>query len=617
MTIRTRLRIGAIASILLMISLWLIFTLLMPYINKMQEQNIKIINISKNINTLNALTYNYFLSTDKSSKNSWEIQYNNVSGMLNTIQPINTTDSASLASLKNDYKEIGNIFSNFRTNSQEYIENLDKSAQTNLLVRLQAISTNILEYAESSRLNMVYRQKLNQGIILGLIALSMGVIVINMWLVLKSMVKPLCALHNGIKELSNGNLNAKIDLNEKNEIGDVSRAFDAMTQKLQETTVSRDLLAKEIEQRKKAEKIKEEFLSMMSHEIKTPLTISKEAVNLVLEKLCGEITPKQEKWLKVSAHNLNILHKMLNNLLDVAKLESGTIGLKKKVVDITSVVNDVISNHKSKFQTKQLSLKNDFPSEKINLCIDSEKIERVLDNLVDNAIEYSENGNIEISINEFDDEIECSIVDNGSGIEEDSMSEIFNKFGALNYDKDLSKRGASLGLSISKDYIEMHNGKMKVESEFGKGSKFSFTLPKTTTCTALEECTKCGIEVAAMNESKLSLLLIKALVDKEQNHEDVKLSLEQIGQKISAKLRTSEDTVVTEENIISIFLQDCDSGNMSNIKTRLNRYIKNLTTKNSDYANLKFNVSHATFPDDAITSDELIQTALAGLGSSC
>lgn len=238
-----------------------------------------------------------------------------------------------------------------------------------------------------------------------------------------------------------------------------------------------ELKKKNIELRK-LDQLKSDFVSMVSHELRTPLSIIKEGISLVLEGIPGTINIKQQEILSASKNNIDRLTRIINDLLDISKIESGKLELKSEGVNLIRLIDQILLVFEPKIKEKGLVLIRDFLDKPINIFIDSDKITQVFTNLINNALKYTQKGQITISVREKGNEVECSVIDSGIGISEENLSKIFDKFQQFGRLSGPGEKGTGLGLSIAKGIIKLHKGRIWVESELNKGSKFSFILPK-------------------------------------------------------------------------------------------------------------------------------------------
>lgn len=227
-------------------------------------------------------------------------------------------------------------------------------------------------------------------------------------------------------------------------------------------------------------KAKTEFLRNMSHELRTPLNHIIGFSQLMKDGITGPVNNTQEEYLEDILTSSSHLLSLINNLLDIARIESGKEKLFPEVVNLLKLIEDTLEIYQSK-STKKITMtfnKNKIPEE---IIADKQKIIQILHNLLSNAEKFTnENGSIIVSAmtDSKKNVITVSIKDTGIGLEEKNMNLIFNSFEQVESDITRKYEGTGLGLSLTKNLVELHNGRIWVESEgLGMGSTFSFTLP--------------------------------------------------------------------------------------------------------------------------------------------
>jgi len=229
------------------------------------------------------------------------------------------------------------------------------------------------------------------------------------------------------------------------------------------------------------------FVSTVSHELRTPLAITKEAVSLVLDNITGPTTEQQQDVLGAAARNIDRLARIINDLLDMSKLEAGMTPRQCALVDIVALARQVVSDLQPQAARKDLELRTTASAERIELYLDSDKVVEIFGNLVANAIRFTETGHIEVQIHEWDDEVECVVTDSGVGISDADLPNVFDKFQQFGRVFGPGPRGTGLGLAIVKGLVELHHGTIRVESRVGEGTAFTFVLPKCSGEPTLEE----------------------------------------------------------------------------------------------------------------------------------
>jgi signal transduction histidine kinase len=233
------------------------------------------------------------------------------------------------------------------------------------------------------------------------------------------------------------------------------------------------------EKLKEAIEMKSEFISTVSHELRTPMTSIKEGISIVLEGAAGQINDDQKELLDIAKRNLDRLARLINDVLDFQKLQSGKVGFDMQNNNINEVIEEVYKAMLPPIKRNGLDLSLNFDNTLPRVKFDVDKIIQVLTNLINNAVKFTEKGQITIATSKLKNAIQVSVSDTGCGMKQEDLPKLFNKFGQLGKGGDRKTGGTGLGLAICKDIISRHNGKIWTESEPGKGSTFSFTLPTT------------------------------------------------------------------------------------------------------------------------------------------
>jgi signal transduction histidine kinase len=231
---------------------------------------------------------------------------------------------------------------------------------------------------------------------------------------------------------------------------------------------------------KKLDEAKSEFLSIASHQLRTPLTGIKGYLSMILEGDYGKMPKKQEKIVQDVFNASDRMSRLINVFLNVSRIESGRLKLDYADVDLGILIEECIKDLKSSVQEKGLKLSFDYKKEKIPIIkADSDKMKDVILNLIDNAIKYTPKGKIHIKLSKQDSKnILVQIKDTGIGLDQVGIEKLFNKFSRGEGISKINTSGSGLGLYIVRRIIEEHNGKVWVESDgLGKGSTFQFTLP--------------------------------------------------------------------------------------------------------------------------------------------
>ena len=232
------------------------------------------------------------------------------------------------------------------------------------------------------------------------------------------------------------------------------------------------------------DRLKSEFIATASHELRTPLTSVQMGVHLLLEGALGELTDQQKEVLQACRQDCERLDKLMRDLLDLSKIEAGESQPQLANVSARDLLSTAIKELRPQVEAKGLKLTVDAPVELPWISVDRLQIERVLSNLVINALRHTKDGEINISAEQRDNHLAVSVHDTGSGIPSEYLPHIFDKFVQV---PDAPTGGAGLGLTISKSIVEAHGGQISVQSQVGSGTTFTFTLPLATGSESIKE----------------------------------------------------------------------------------------------------------------------------------
>jgi signal transduction histidine kinase len=226
---------------------------------------------------------------------------------------------------------------------------------------------------------------------------------------------------------------------------------------------------------------KDNFIANISHELRTPVTVITSANQLLKILLAKENINNDESInnnLNIITQNSNRLLRLINNIIDVAKIDSGFVDLKLQTTDIIKLIEDAVLSVIPYANSKNLNIVFDTNIEELLMSTDCEKIERIVLNLLSNAIKFSNpNGDIFATIIADKSNLTLIIKDNGIGIDEENLSKIFDKFMQIDNGLTRQNEGSGIGLSVVKSFVKLHDGTINVDSKLGKGTSFTVTLP--------------------------------------------------------------------------------------------------------------------------------------------
>ncbi|MBT5057275.1 MAG: hypothetical protein HOM68_12105 [Gemmatimonadetes bacterium] len=253
---------------------------------------------------------------------------------------------------------------------------------------------------------------------------------------------------------------------------DAEQARQAHTTVLQERNEALEAANRHL---REMDELKSDFVSNVSHELRTPLTSIKGSVDNMLDGITGELNEKQGRYLGRVQGNANRLSRLVDDLLDLSRIEAGRLELRPTNVSVQRIADDVTASLQTVAEQKQIALSLASDGE-ATAWADADRIHQVLVNLVGNAIKFTESeGKVDVRVQGEGDEIIVAVSDTGPGIPDDQLATIFDKFHQVGSSAD--RQGAGLGLAISHKLIELHGGTVFVDSELGVGSTFTLTLP--------------------------------------------------------------------------------------------------------------------------------------------
>jgi len=251
-----------------------------------------------------------------------------------------------------------------------------------------------------------------------------------------------------------------------------------LKENITERTKTLELIKEQNKKILEADKIKNEFLANMSHELRTPLNAIigfSEALNL---KIFGELNEKQSEYIgDINSSGVHLLG-MINDLLDLSKIESGKMQMSKEIFNVKSAIKEALNIVSPLLIQKKQNIKFECKDESFEICADRRKFHQILYNLISNAIKFTpENGTIEIKATKDGKFLKVSVKDNGIGIPPAFHEKIFAKFQQVDSSYSSKQGSTGLGLTITKELVSLHGGKIILESKLNKGSTFIFTIP--------------------------------------------------------------------------------------------------------------------------------------------
>ena len=296
----------------------------------------------------------------------------------------------------------------------------------------------------------------NRALLLAAAAASLVAVLIALGFS-RRILGPIEDLTAAARRMEKGDLSQRVEVRSRDEIGELARAFNAMA----------DGLAR-------LEELRRNMVTDVAHELRTPLSNIRGYLEALRE---GVVEPKQEV-LDSLYEEAMLLNRLVDDLQELALAEAGQLRLERRPVALADVVDRAVEAARSRATAKGIALRVDLPEDLPLVDVDSQRIGQVLGNLLTNALTHTPSGGeVVVAARAGESEVEVIVSDTGEGIPPEHLPYIFERFYRVNKSRSRATGGTGLGLAIAKQLVEAHGGRIEVESEVGKGSRFTFTLP--------------------------------------------------------------------------------------------------------------------------------------------
>jgi signal transduction histidine kinase len=317
---------------------------------------------------------------------------------------------------------------------------------------------------------MIDSQLHDKVLLVQLFVIADIVVFVAVVLSIRKSLSPLATMIKAISRVKEGIYGDKIDYAAKDEIGELAQTFNSMSSTIREKE----------EEAKKVEIAKDEFLAMVTHELKTPLVPIQGYSDILLGEHLGPLNSTQKERLQIISSSASTLLQLISDLLDAQKLELGQLRIKKEKNNLKDTVEKTILAILPNAISDDISLTYG-PKKDIYAFYDDDRVKQVLTNLIKNSLKATspKTGKVEVSLEEKQNEVVVSVKDNGRGIPSSAKDKIFKKFYQVDTTSTREKGGSGLGLSICKGIVEAHGGTIWMQSNVPQGTIFSFTIPKS------------------------------------------------------------------------------------------------------------------------------------------
>ena len=337
--------------------------------------------------------------------------------------------------------------------------------------RLERLTNELVNKAES---DMVARVEVSHAayltarlVIIGFAVGSIGLALILGYAISWSLIGPVKQMDVQLRQIATGDFSHRVEVPNRDELGTLAANLNRMNEELRQL----------YQQLEAANRHKSQFLANMSHELRTPLNGIQGYTELIMDGIYGEVPEKIKEIMERIQQSGHRLLGLINAVLDLSKIEAGRLTLSLTDYSMPGVVQTVYTAVEPLAAEKQLALNVNIQPDLPVGKGDEQRITQVLTNLVGNAIKFTEVGKVGVQVSSENGTFVVAVSDTGTGIAEADQEKVFEEFHQADSSSTRKKGGTGLGLSIAKKIIELHGGRIWVESSMGNGSTFSFTLP--------------------------------------------------------------------------------------------------------------------------------------------
>ena len=363
-----------------------------------------------------------------------------------------------------------------------------------------------------------------------------------------------------------------------------------------------------------AQRLKTEFVSTISHELRTPITSMQNSVSNMIAGVTGKLSNKMKSYLDTMKNDCERYTGVINDLLDTAAIETGDISIFRKVTNIESITKDAMSRFAHEAAKKNIRLFSEVDADLPLIYVDPQRIFQVIANLISNAIRFTHDGG-EVTLRSYQtaEDIIVTVQDNGVGISPDEQEDIFSKFRQINREAGAGSQGTGLGLAICKGIVEFHGGEIWVESAAGKGSSLSFSISKVDVSFILRKHLESLKDRYAESGRKIGLLVTKFEIkdgETEKNATIIAPLIEELTAASKHFMGTKEHFAIkTDEFELSFAFVDAERTQMVGVQEKIREIIKNrLRNKCTDTPIVPMS-GVAVYPDDSCDIREMEKIA--------
>lgn len=471
LTVKGKLFLSAMSELLLVAVFSAFLIVSSRQINAMTTTQAKATDIVKNITEIRFVTFENLLHHDERSYYQWQAKHDQLTNLLNNYPVTSNREKLLVDTIRNQQTTIKPIFGRLMAsysqpvNSQNLVtQNQYQERLASMLVSKQQIEISAaFKLADLKHRETVAQRQQTSSIAAVVIVLMFIITGVNFIFVYAGITRALSELQHGANEISKGRFSYRIRAKRRNdEFGLLASTFNNMAASLQQV-----------------DKVKSEFVLLVSHQLRTPATAVKGFLSLITDYDSKNLTAEQRKTVSSAYEENERQIKLINEVLAVAQVETGEMELHKRPTDMPAMLQSILSEQQLAMavreQTAQLTID---PQIMPMLMVDTEKIRIAIENLIHNAGKFSPNGSvIEVELTQAKTGVQIIIRDHGPGIARSDQGKLFKKFSRVSSPGTIKTEGTGLGLYLAKRLVDMHGGSIAVDSTVGKGTLFTVQLP--------------------------------------------------------------------------------------------------------------------------------------------
>ena len=368
----------------------------------------------------------------------------------------------------------------------------------------------------------------------------------------------------------------------------------------------------DITELKRLDQLKTDFVNMVSHELRSPLTTIQASIKMTAEKLLGPLNDDQDNALRLALKNIERLARLINDLLDTSKIEAGKLELSCQPGDMKAVIQELVAAFSPLARERGLELRAVVPDHPVELLMDRDKIVQVFTNLIQNAMKFTQEGFVEVSAQVEAGGVRCQVVDSGPGIADSDLPKVFGKFQQFGAAPKGREKGTGLGLALCKGFVESHGGKIHVESQLGQGTRFIFTLPQIDVEAVFREEVHKLFADAVSRGHALTLVSFSmeqwSLTRGGAGAGVQDMVLHRLHAVVQSSLGGQYVTLVQRQGAVWLALPEMAKDSALQLAARVKNDLEKSLANSSGAAHAGFRVTLVSYPEDGSLAEQLLKT---------